>query len=105
MAGESYFDQVLDEVLPDDFDWRGLVVDYPLAAVTLSLAGGVWLGRAHGSELLSGLTDFAFREVSRNVQSFVGDLAGQVRYRAGQATDADGYDDFSDDLDGEDGSY
>lgn len=74
----SFYDQVLDELLPDDFDWREMVMSYPMTAVTVSFLGGIWLGRSHGNALISGLMGFAMREATRNVQGFVDNVTRHV---------------------------
>lgn len=67
-------DEVLNEVLPDAFDWQRMVRSYPLPALTLAALGGAWVGRRHGTAVLSGVLDFGTAEASR----IAGDLFGQV---------------------------
>lgn len=66
-------DRVIDEVLPEELEWRRLVQSYPLPAVAVAAVGGFFLGRHHGALLLSALGAFATREVSRNVSNLLGD--------------------------------
>ncbi len=76
MEGEeraSYADEVLDELLPEDLDWRHLVRSYPLPVLFLSGLGGFFLGRRHGAEIRSALSSFVHREVDRNISRFLGD--------------------------------
>ncbi len=69
----SMADQFVDDLLPEDFDWRELVRDYPLPAVTVAVIAGFLLGQRHGAELLSALQRFADREVSHNLRTLLGD--------------------------------
>ncbi len=76
---DSFADGVLNDVLPDDLDWRRLVCSYPVPALVLSGLGGFFLGSRHGTEILSALSNFAAREVDRNISSFLGDEASAPR--------------------------
>ncbi len=71
----SFADGVLDDLLPDELDWRRVVRSYPIPALLLSGLGGFFLGTRHGSEILSALSSFATREVDRNISTFLGDDA------------------------------
>lgn len=64
-------DEIVEDLLPADFDWRRLVISYPLSAMAVALAGGFLVGRRHGLSLLKDLTTFVTEEVTRNVQSFL----------------------------------
>ena len=75
-AKSSMADQVLDDLLPDNLDWRTLVCSYPFAALVISGLGGFFLGSRHGSAILDAVSSFATREVDRNVSSFLGRDAG-----------------------------
>ncbi len=72
-AGGSMVDQVVDDLLPEEIDWRGMVRDYPLPALAVAAVGGFLLGQRHGRELLSAFRSFVDREVSKNVQTLLGD--------------------------------
>lgn len=69
----SAADRIVDDLLPDDFDWRETVCRYPLPALVAAGVGGFLLGQRHGSELLAAFRRFLDREVSKNVQSFLGE--------------------------------
>lgn len=66
-------DQILDELLPDNFDWRDMVGSYPLTAVSLAAVGGFLLGRKHGTVLVAAVSAFMVREVTRNINTFLGE--------------------------------
>ena len=70
---DSMADQIVDDLLPEDLDWREMVRNYPLPAVVLALVGGFLLGQRHGSDLLAALRGYVDREVSKNVQSLLGE--------------------------------
>jgi len=67
----SFTDGVLDELLPDEFDWRAQVRSYPLPALLLAAVGGFLVGRAHGSELARSLADLATDRVVDKVSSLI----------------------------------
>ena len=63
-------DEIVEDLLPVDLDWRHLVRSYPICAMTVAAAGGFLVGRRHGLSLLRDLSSFVTDEVSRNVQAF-----------------------------------
>lgn len=69
----SALDEVVDDLLPADLDWRRLVVTYPIPALLLAAAGGFWLGRQRGPELVATLSSFATDQVTRNVRAVLGE--------------------------------
>ncbi len=69
----SMADQVVDDLLPEDIDWREMVRSYPLPALAVATIGGFLLGQRHGQELLSAFRAFVDREVSKNVQTLLGE--------------------------------
>lgn len=78
-AKDSFVDGILDDVLPDELDWRDLARSYPLPILLLSGLGGFFLGSRHGHEIVSALSNFATREVDRNISSFMGGDADRPR--------------------------
>ncbi len=73
MEGEekaSYADGILDEILPEDLDWRHLVRSYPLPVLFLAGLAGFFLGSRHGNEIRSALFNYVNREVDRNISRF-----------------------------------
>ena len=74
-AGESVADRWVDELVPEDLDWRRLVRRYPMASVAVATTAGFLLGRNHGAALVAAVSAFAVREVSNNLVSALGDVA------------------------------
>ena len=72
----SRADELVDQIVPDDLDWKHLVTTYPRAAVTAAFVGGVVLGRTHGLSVAAALSGYVVGEVTRNVQGLVDDLMG-----------------------------
>lgn len=74
MVPESMPDaeQWLDEVLPDDLDWRGLVLSYPRISMGIASATGFWIGLRHGPAILQAVSDFAGRTVNEQIEEFLG---------------------------------
>ena len=79
MAGEapSFADELIDDLLPESLDWRGMVRAYPIPALVVSGLGGFFLGRRHGMAILDALSSFAAGEVDRNVSAFLGRDGGE----------------------------
>ena len=59
-------DQLVDELLPEDLDWRRLVRTYPFPVVALAVGVGFILGRHRGQILLTALGGFAVHQATRN---------------------------------------
>ncbi|MGH9380788.1 MAG: hypothetical protein ACRD2Z_09270 [Thermoanaerobaculia bacterium] len=65
-------DTVLDELIPEQLDWRDLVVRYPLPALLVAALGGYWLGSRRGRDLTSAAAAFAGERVDEQVTRFMG---------------------------------
>ncbi|HEY8021502.1 MAG TPA: hypothetical protein VIH93_10390 [Thermoanaerobaculia bacterium] len=63
---------LVDELMPEGFDWERLVRQYPIPALLLAAIGGFFLGRQRGPAILGALSGFAAAEVSRNVNRALG---------------------------------
>ena len=70
-SNEVAYDLV-DELMPEGFEWERLVRQYPIPALILAALGGFFLGRQRGPEILAALSGFAAGEVSRNVNRTLG---------------------------------
>jgi len=69
----SLADELIDDLLPPEFDWRGVVRRHPVPALLVALAGGYWLGRTKGREIVGALSDLASAEISDRVGALAGD--------------------------------
>jgi len=65
-------DDVVDELMPSDFDWQDLVRRYPLAALGLAALGGYVLGRHRGEDILRSFSNFAADTVTEQVNDLLG---------------------------------
>jgi hypothetical protein len=70
----SIADDFLDELLPEEIDWRRLVGTYPKTSLTLAAVAGYMIGRSQGRALVNRASGLAMGEVRRVVQDTVGDL-------------------------------
>lgn len=70
--GPSPADELVDELMPPEFDWQGMVRRYPLAALALAAIGGYVLGRHRGDDILRALSAFAADSVSEQVNALLG---------------------------------
>jgi len=73
MADANSADQWVDEVAPDDLDWRQLVRRYPIAALAVAALGGFVLGRERGRAIVSALGAYAGDLVAREVNELLGE--------------------------------
>lgn len=75
----SLADELLDDLMPPELDWKGVVRRHPIPAVLVAAAAGYWLGRSRRSQAL--------------IDALTGALAATVVAKVG-ALDAAGFDDF-----------
>lgn len=72
-AGESSTaDGVVDELMPPEFEWQGMVRRYPKTALALAAIGGYILGSNRGSEIIESFANFAADSVSEQVNDLLG---------------------------------
>jgi hypothetical protein len=69
---ESIVHDLVDDLLPEKFDWEHMVRTYPVPALLLAAIGGFVLGRSHGPAILGAISSFAAAEVAKNVSSLLG---------------------------------
>ena len=69
--GEGFVEEILDELIPEGVDWQRLVVRYPIPSLLIAAAGGFFIGRRHGTEIVAALSGFVSSEVSRNVDQLL----------------------------------
>lgn len=65
-------ERIVDEVLPEELDWRDLVDRYPKTSVLVAAALGFALGRQRGPVLVSAVSAWAVAEMTRNLESALG---------------------------------
>lgn len=65
--------EVVDDLMPEGFDWERLVRRYPAPALLVAGVGGFWLGRTHGRAILAALAAFAATQVTEQVNELLGD--------------------------------
>lgn len=72
---DDFFDpeEAVDEFMPEGFDWRHLVREYPLVSLLMAGLGGYILGRNRGVDLLEDLSGFAAGQVVQGVNEFLGE--------------------------------
>jgi hypothetical protein len=70
---EGTAQEVVGEVLPEQFDWERLVRSYPVPALLLAAAGGFVLARARGRAIVAALGAFAADRVTEEVHRVLGE--------------------------------
>jgi hypothetical protein len=70
---ESFVDDVLDDVLPENLDWRRLVRNHPVPVLALAALGGFAIGRTRGRAVMGALATFASSALATGVNRFLGD--------------------------------
>lgn len=64
---------LVDEALPEEFEWERLVRGYPVPALLLAAAGGFFLARSRGSAVMAALAAFAADRVTDEVHRVLGE--------------------------------
>ncbi len=64
-------DTLVDELLPQELDWKHWVRRYPFAALSIAAIGGYLLGRSRGQEIVETVSDRAADSLSESVQNLV----------------------------------
>ncbi len=72
-SGGDFADQLIDELMPEELDWRQVVTSYPVTSLAVAAVGGYLLGRSRGSLMVGALGAFASDTVSRNVNALIGE--------------------------------
>jgi hypothetical protein len=75
-TSDSAADRIVDELLPSEFAWREMVCSHPIPSLLVATAGGYLIGRKHGHEVVTAVTAWAEREVTRNINSLLGSRLG-----------------------------
>ena len=68
----SAADELVDELMPVEFDWWDLVRSYPVPALLVAALGGFALGSSRGREIVAALSTFAADAVAENVNELLG---------------------------------
>ena len=68
----SLADEIIDELVPHELDWRSVVTSYPKLSVSLVAVAGFWLGRTRGRAILAGITGLAADTVNESINEFFG---------------------------------
>ncbi len=66
----SLADELIDDLLPPEFDWRRVVRRYPIPALVVAAVGGYLLGRSKGPALVDALGAAAGEHVAAKVGAF-----------------------------------
>ncbi len=64
---------VVDELMPESFEWERLVRTYPVPALLLAAVGGFILGRSRGRLVVGALGSFAAARVTDEVNRVLGE--------------------------------
>lgn len=68
----SLADEILDEILPEEIDWRQIVWSYPKSTLALAALGGFLLGRSNGRKLMGAAADYVGETATDGVNEFLG---------------------------------
>lgn len=66
---DRWADELLDDLLPEELDWRRLTRTYPTTSLAIAAAGGFLVAWSRGPALVGGISALVSRAVARNVES------------------------------------
>lgn len=66
-------DELVDELVPGELEWRRMVRTYPIPALALAAVGGYVLGRRRGKAILIALSTYAADAVAANINEMLGE--------------------------------
>lgn len=69
----SLADELIDDLLPPELDWRRLVRRYPVPALLVAAVGGYLLGRSRGPAIVEAVAELATAQISERVGAFAGE--------------------------------
>ncbi|MFQ5349687.1 MAG: hypothetical protein ACE5EG_04500 [Thermoanaerobaculia bacterium] len=70
---ENLADELVDQLVATDLDWRDLVHAYPKTSLALAAVGGFALGRARGTTIVAALATYTADTLAHNINEFLGD--------------------------------
>ncbi|MDX1998555.1 MAG: hypothetical protein SF066_12630 [Thermoanaerobaculia bacterium] len=68
---EAWAAGLLDEVVPEEFEWERVVINHPIASVLAVALGGYLLGRSRGSMILGSLGGLLADSLTDRVSNLV----------------------------------
>jgi hypothetical protein len=71
MRRASAADRWVDELVPEELDWQGMVRSYPLTSVGVAAIGGFLVGRYHGARIVQALSELASQRVDETVDRYL----------------------------------
>lgn len=81
VSRSDFADDLVDELVPEGLEWRRLVETYPISAVSMATFAGFLLGRNHGTMLLTAISAFMAKEMSRNILTVLDGESGDATER------------------------
>jgi hypothetical protein len=66
-------DRVLDELLPEELEWRRLISKYPWPVLAAAAAFGYFLGSRHSQAVTTVVTGYMASQVTDRLGSFLDD--------------------------------
>ncbi len=70
---ESVAEELVDQLVASELDWRDLVRTYPRLSLLVAAVGGFALGRARGPAIVAALATYAADTLARNINEYLGE--------------------------------
>ena len=66
-----FLDSIVDDLVPNEIDWRHVVTNYPIPSLLVAAVGGFLVGREQGRELIAAGKAFVTEEVTHNLNALL----------------------------------
>ena len=70
---ENLADELVDQLVATDVNWRDVVRAYPKASLALAVVGGFALGRTRGTTIVAALATYTADTLASNINEFLGE--------------------------------
>jgi hypothetical protein len=70
---ENLAEELVDQLVATDLDWRDLVCAYPKSSLLLAAVAGFALGRARGTTIVASLATYAADTLAGNINEYLGE--------------------------------
>jgi hypothetical protein len=70
---ENLADELVDQLVATDLDWRDMVRAYPKSALAAAAVGGFVLGRMRGTTIVAALATYTADTLASNINEFLGE--------------------------------
>ena len=76
-GGRSAPDELIDDLLPVELDWAGLVRRHPIPSLAVAALGGFLVGKLHGTRIVETVGAVASERLNQSLERYTESLSGR----------------------------